>query len=85
MSALGQKRTSRHLFDHLVGALQKRFRDGKAKCFGGLEIDDKLKLRRVLHWQFGRFGTAQYAVDISRPLLKLAYRIEAVRNQQANG
>src|SRR4029453_6767179 len=81
MSAKCHKRTSAASLDHLVGALQKRFWNCKAKCFGGFDIDHKLKLRRVLHWQFGRLGSAQYAVDISCPLLKLAYRIEAVRNQ----
>jgi hypothetical protein len=37
------------LFDHLVGALQERFRDRETKRFGGFEIDDELILRRELN------------------------------------
>src|SRR5215831_17365476 len=55
----------------------------EAERLRGLEIDGQLKLRRILHWQIGRLGAAQYAVDISRCLLKLDYRIEAIRNQSA--
>ena len=35
------------LFDHLVGAGEKRRWDSKAECFCGLEIDHQLKLRRL--------------------------------------
>src|SRR5215208_7794761 len=30
-------------FDHLVGAGEKRWRDGEVERFGGFEIDNKLK------------------------------------------
>jgi hypothetical protein len=30
-------------------------RDGKAECFGCLEIDDQFDLGRLLHRQIGRF------------------------------
>src|SRR5262245_31441209 len=71
------------LFDHLVGAHQERFRYRQSKRLCGLKIDNKLKLRRVLHRQVNRLGTSQYAVNIARPSLKLAYRIEAIRHQSA--
>jgi hypothetical protein len=44
------------LFDHFVGTLQEWLRDGEAECLGSLEVDDELKLRRVLHRQVGRLG-----------------------------
>jgi hypothetical protein len=34
------------LFDHLIGALQERLRDGEAKRLRGLEIDDQLEFGR---------------------------------------
>ena len=37
------------LFDHLVGAADKRQREGNAKRLGGLEIDDHLVLHDLLH------------------------------------
>jgi hypothetical protein len=37
----GHERKSGALFDHLFGASNQRDRNGKPKCFRGLEIDDK--------------------------------------------
>src|SRR5262245_42981106 len=39
MSALGQKRTSRHLFDHLVGNRKHARRNCKTERFGGLKVE----------------------------------------------
>ena len=49
MSALCQKRTSSVLFDHLVGAGEKRVRYSKAKRFRGLEVDDQIEFCRLLY------------------------------------
>ena len=38
------------LLDHLVGAVQHRWRDFEAKRFGGLEIDHQLECGRLLNW-----------------------------------
>jgi hypothetical protein len=39
MSAMGQERTFRHSFDHLVRAGEQCLWDGEPKRFSGLEID----------------------------------------------
>ena len=69
MSALAQKQTcaahkpmskSGHqpvLFDHLVGTVEQRRRDGDTERLSGLEVDHKLELGRLLHWKFGWLGT----------------------------
>jgi hypothetical protein len=46
LSALCQKQTSRHLFEHLVGEEQERLRKREAERLGRLEIDDEFKLDR---------------------------------------
>ena len=48
MSAMGQYRTLRHSFDHLVGALLKMKRHVKSQRLGGLDIDNQLQLGRLL-------------------------------------
>jgi hypothetical protein len=47
MSALGQKRTLRHSFDHLVGTLLNMKRDVESERLGGPDIDNQLKLGRL--------------------------------------
>jgi hypothetical protein len=38
--------------------------DGKAKRLGGLKVDDKLDVRRLLDWKIGRSGSLQDYIDI---------------------
>ena len=49
------------LFDHLVGAAEQRERDGKAKGFGCLEIDDQLDVGGLLDRNIGRLFAPQTA------------------------
>lgn len=49
--------SARRLLDHLVGSRKKRLRDGKAKRYGGLEVDDKLQPSWLLNRQVPRFVT----------------------------
>ena len=52
------------LFDHLIGALQERLRDGEAERLGGLEIDDQLEFRRWLDRQIAGLGALENTIDI---------------------
>ena len=54
-----------HLIDHLVGAGEQGRRHGQPKRLGGVEIDGKLELDRLLHRQIARFCTAQDPIDVT--------------------
>ena len=41
------------LFDHLVGEHEEVMRNSEAECFGGLEMDDEIKLGRLLDRDVG--------------------------------
>jgi len=45
--------------DQLVRARQHVGRNRHADLLGGLEIDEELELRRLLHWQIGGLGSLQ--------------------------
>jgi hypothetical protein len=51
------------LFDHLVGAQQKRFRDCQPKRLRGLEIDDEIEFGRLLDWNIAWLRPAQNLVN----------------------
>src|SRR5262245_7946925 len=55
-SALCQKRTLARLFDHVVGAGEKRFRDGQSDRRCGLEVYDQLEFGRQLNRQLRGFA-----------------------------
>jgi hypothetical protein len=64
MSALCHSRlfagaTRHELFDHLIGANQKRFWDCEPECIRGLEVDYQLELSRLLDRHIGWLGAAQ--------------------------
>src|SRR5262245_66535907 len=65
MSALGQKRTSRCLFDNLVGTLLQKQWHVQPKLFRRLKINDQFKFRRQLHWQLRWFRAFENAVDVA--------------------
>ena len=48
MSVSCQTRTSRRLFDQLIGAHEERRRDREAKRFGGPHVDDEVEARGAL-------------------------------------
>ena len=58
MSAMCQKRTLRHSFDHLV-CDQLHEVESEGQRLGGLEVDDELELGRLHNWQVGRLLALQ--------------------------
>src|SRR5262245_13341101 len=71
------------LFDDLVRARQERRWDGEAEGPGRLHIYHQLKLRGLLDWQLGGFGTLQDAVSIFSPPTKELCEVRAVREKAA--
>src|SRR5262245_62010395 len=53
------------LLDHAIRAQQQRGRDSSAKRLGGLEVDDQLKLNRLLNWKVTRLRASEYPIDVS--------------------
>src|SRR5215208_5531089 len=68
-------------FDHLVGAGEKRWRDGEVERFGGFEIDNKLKSRGLLKREGTRMRTIEDACDITGTLPFQLTQVRTIRNQ----
>ena len=51
-------------FDHVVSAHEQRLRKCPAQRFGGLAINDELKLCGLLNGKVGRLGSLQDLVDV---------------------
>ena len=83
MSALGQKRTSRRSFDHLVCDQLHRGRDREAKRLGGLEVDDQLELGRPQYRKTGRAFAFQDAAGVTAELPISLRQLRAVAHQSA--
>jgi hypothetical protein len=73
-----------HSFDDLVGELLKMQWHVEVEHFCGLEVDDKFKLRWVLHGKVAGFGAPEYLINIACRLPELVGRIDPVRNQSAS-
>ena len=73
MSALGQKRTSAELLDHIIGAGEQRWRHGETEHPGGLGVDDQLKLRGLDNWQLRRLRALKDAANVATGLAIGAY------------
>src|SRR5215510_1974469 len=52
------------LFDDLISAKQERLRDRQAERLGGLEVDDQIKFRGLLHRQVSRLRALEDLVDV---------------------
>src|SRR5262245_19154116 len=83
MSAKGQKRTLTFLFDHLVGAVEQRTRDGETEFLRGLKIDHKLEFSRRLHWKRAQLFAMKDAIDVFGRLGPLIDLIVTVAQQSA--
>ena len=69
------------LFDHLVGAHQKRLWDRQAESFGGVKIDDEFEVSRLLDREVFRLGAAEDLDKHTRPLPIDRYKTRAVCDQ----
>ena len=54
------------LFNHLIRTAEQRQRNGETQRFGGLQINDHLKLCGLLNWQICRLLTAENEAGVVR-------------------
>src|SRR5262245_61434293 len=85
MSALGQERTSRTSFDHVVGAGQDRLRYRKTERLGRLEVYHQLVLGRSLYRKVAWLFTFENAVNIPCRAPMRVDCIGSVGNQPTSG
>src|SRR5215467_388874 len=76
----GHKRIG-HLLNDLVCPREQRLRDRKAKRLGGLEVDDELELRRLLHRQISRPGAFEDPIHVGGCAAHLVIEVDAIRHQ----
>ena len=60
-----QLQQTARLFDHFIGKLQKMQRHLQTERFRGLEVNDELNLRDLLHWQVGGFRPLENAAGVN--------------------
>src|SRR5579872_2265433 len=72
------------LFDHLVGAHQKRLGDFQPDRFCRLEIDDEFELGRLHHRQVSRFGAGKDLAGIDSGLAVTFGKLRAVTDETAD-
>src|SRR6188768_1726217 len=58
----GEQTGTAPLLDHLIRALQQRWRDDDSERLRGLEVDDELEPRRLLHRNIGGFRALENLV-----------------------
>src|SRR5437764_11667310 len=72
------------LLDHFVGTAEQRQREREAERLGGLEIDEQLDLRGLLHRQVRRLLALEYPASLDAALT-VPVRNAASIAQQATG
>src|SRR6516165_9584762 len=70
-------------FDHLVGAQQKSRRYIEVDRLGGLEVEDRLELRRLLDWQVAGFSAFENFVHVSGSATKHVRKVYGIGYQAA--
>src|SRR5262249_24129838 len=83
ISALGQKRTSGHSFDYLVGAAEQRHRNGESEGLGSLEIDNQFDFRPLYDWQVGRFVAPENAAGVNSSLVSRICKTSSIAHKTA--
>src|SRR4051812_7807790 len=72
------------LFDHVVGAQQHSSRDVEADCFGNLEVDNQIKLSRLLNRQVRWLRALGQLVNIISDTAKHYGHVRSVRQYAAS-
>src|SRR3954470_24860779 len=72
-----------HLFNHLVGAKQKRLWDLQAERFGSLEIDGQFELGRLDDGEIARLRALENTTGIDPRLTPSKCAISAITDQTA--
>src|SRR4029079_1616082 len=83
ISLFGGQMPNSCLFDHLVGASEQRQGHSKTKCFRGLEVDNQLDFRGLLHRKIGRFLAFEHPTGIDSQQLVRIWNIASVAHQAA--
>ena len=79
----GPKSDIRHLFDHLVGAGEQRWRHFEAERLSSFQIDDQFEARWLLHWQIGGIVAAENAAGVNADLAIYVRNADTVAYQAA--
>src|SRR5215510_1578887 len=79
----GLMRRSKRLLDHLVRAAEQREWDREAECLGGLEVDNQLDLRGLLHRHIGRPLALEDPAGVDADLAEQVPKIGTVADQAA--
>src|SRR5437899_5108929 len=72
------------LLDDLIRPPQQRVRDRQAERLGSLEVDDELKLRRLLDGEVARFGALQDLIHEMRSTATHILEIFSVGHEAAS-
>ena len=75
---------ARRSLDDLFASQQQTGWHIEAQCFGGLQIDDKLKLSGLNNWQLGRLRTVEDLPRIDAGLAKAVRYIGPAAHQSAD-
>jgi hypothetical protein len=70
------------LLDDLVRPVQNRFGNRQADLLGSFQIDDALKLRRLLHGEIGGFAAVENPIDKIGNTTMTCVKIRPVRNKR---
>ena len=73
------------LLNHLVGAREQCRWHDKPKGLGGLQINYKLELGRLLNWQVSRFGTFENFTRVDTNLTVGIHDVRIVAHQATGG
>src|SRR5262245_14561461 len=79
----GKTRTSRALFDHLVGSVLDRLRHGDAECLRSPEVDDQLDFRCLLHRKILRLLSLENPAGVDTDLTGRLRKAAAVAHKAA--